>query len=141
MLGDYELPTMPATNITSTCEGLDAADVQRAAEFMASVIHAFQTADPSALASLDHAGGDPRGQKNSYDFNQSLMKRGDKVRAWTARPYTEPDWEVMSYLRHHPSPSVWIDVTLNNGEGDYPICFVCSPDAEGRLRTCYYVDR
>ena|SRR5215204_1047490 len=132
---------MTAPKIAGICENLDATAAQQATEFMASVIHAFEVADPSALQSLDHKGGDPRGRKNSYDFNQSLMKRGDKVRAWSARPYTEPKWDVMRYLRHHPTPSVWIDVTLNNGEGDYPICFICSPDSEDRLRTCYYVDR
>ncbi len=62
-----------------------------------------------------------RGRKNSREFDESLMDGGDKVRGWSARPYTEPDWDIMRMLQHHPPPSVWIDVTLNDGTRDYPI--------------------
>jgi hypothetical protein len=123
------------------CHDLDAADVERVTAFMAAVTRAFELADPDLLEALSHEGGDPRGRRNSYEFNRSLMEGGDKVRSWSARPYTEPKWSIMRTLRHHPPPSIWIDVTLNDGVRDYPYCFACATDADGVLRSCYYVDR
>jgi hypothetical protein len=120
---------------------LDAADVERVTAFMAAVIRAFERTDPDLLEALSHEGGDPQGRRNSYEFNQGLMEGGYKVRSWSARPYTEPKWSIMRTLRHHPPSTIWIDVTLNDGTRDYPYCFACAPDADGVLRSCYYVDR
>jgi len=127
--------------VIGTCHDLDIADVGRVRAFMAKVVRAFALADAAILDAMSHPGGDPRGQSNSREFDQSLMDGGDKVRSWSARPYTEPKWRIMRTLRHHPPPSIWIDVTLNDGTRDYPYCFACAPDADGVLRSCYYVDR
>jgi hypothetical protein len=123
------------------CHDLAPPDVERVMAFMAAVTRAFQLADPDLLEALGHEGGDPRGRRNSYEFNQTLMENGDKVHNWSARPYTEPKWSIMRTFRHHPPPSIWIDVTLNDGTRDYPYCFACAPDEDGVLRCCYYVDR
>ena len=69
------------------------------------------------------------------------MENGDTVRSWSARPYTEPMWSIMRKMQHYPPPSIWIDVTLNDGTRDYPYCFALAPDADGALRSCYYIDR
>jgi hypothetical protein len=132
---------MSTPEACGACHGLGSADVERVVAFMGDVIRAFELADPALLETLSHPGGDPRGRRNSFEFNKSLMAGGDKVRGWSARPYTEPDWEIMQILQHHPPPTIWIDVTLNNGQGDYPLCFACAPDENGVLRSCYYVDR
>jgi hypothetical protein len=132
---------MPDAIVRSECRDLQPNDVERVRAFMAAVVQAFEAADAGALEALRHAGGDPLGRKNSFEFNQSLMKGGDKVRSWSAKPYSEPKWEIMRSLRHHPSPTVWIDVTLHDGRRDYAYCFACSPNYEGALRSCYYVDR
>ena len=133
--------SVDAAGVPGTCEGLGLQDVERVKSFMETVVQAFAKADAAALQALDHPSEDPRGQKNSLEFNQSLMKGGDKVVTWMARPYSGPDWEIMKSKRHDPQPTVWIDVTLNKGQRDYPIYFVCSPNQEGLLRTCHHVDR
>jgi hypothetical protein len=127
--------------VVGTCNDLDAAAVERVTEFMAEVVRAFTLGDAVMLEALSHPGDDPRSRKNSREFDQSLMDGGDKVQSWSARPYTEPKWSIMRMLQHHPPPSVWIDVTLNDGKRDYPICFALAPDADGTLRSCYYIDR
>jgi len=124
-----------------TFRDLDTTDIARVTTFMAAVSRGFELADPDILETLSHKGGDPQGRRNSYEFNQSLMKGGDKVRSWSARAYTEPKWRIMRTLQHHPPPSIWIDVTLNNGTRDYPYYFACAPNAGGVLLSCYYVDR
>jgi hypothetical protein len=69
------------------------------------------------------------------------MDGGDRVRSWTAKRYTKPDWEVMEHSDFHPAPTVWIDVILNNGSRDYEIFFALAPGMDGELRSCYYVDK
>ena len=69
------------------------------------------------------------------------MNGGDKVQNWSARPYTEPKWDMMRMFQYYPPPSVWVDVVLNNGKRDYDYCIVLAPDANGTLRSCYYIDR
>jgi hypothetical protein len=132
---------MPSSKISGTCEGLGPSDVELVTLFVQEVIRAFEIADPFALEALYHPGGDPRGQKNSFEFNRSLMEGGDQVRAWSARPYSEPPWDIMRLFRHHPTPTIWIDVTLNDGNRDYPLYFACSSNKDRVLRACYYVDR
>jgi hypothetical protein len=117
------------------------ADAERAAAFMAKLTQAFEVADATVLKDLSHPGDEPRDRQNTLEFNQSLMDGGDKVQAWTARPYSEPDWEIMEHLRFHPPPTIWIDVTLHDGKREYPLFFACAPDESGDLKSCYYVDR
>jgi hypothetical protein len=122
-------------------ETLSADETTRVQEFMDKVIRAFNSADVVALEDLSHPGDDPRGRANSIEFNKSLIAGGDRVKSWSARPYSDPDWDIMKHMRFHPPPTVWIDVILNDGKRDYPLAFACSPDDNGVLRTCYYVDR
>jgi hypothetical protein len=69
------------------------------------------------------------------------MDDGNKVRTWSARPYTEPTWEIMRTRQHYPPPSIWIDVTLNDGKTDDTENYFVSPDEKGALRACYCIDR
>lgn len=124
-----------------TCHDLATADAKLVKAFMAAVTRAFEGADPDLLDALSHEGGDPKSRRGSYEFMQLLMKRGDKVQSWSARPYTEPKWTIMRTSQFHPPPSIWIDVTLNDGKRDYGIFFSLAPDADGALRSCYYVAR
>ena len=134
-------PPTPPPKIADSIPELAPADAERAKAFMDKVIHAFEIADAMALEDLSHPGDDPRGRKNSIEFNKSLMEGGDKVQSWSARPYSEPDWEIMEHLKHHPPPTVWIEVTLHDGQREYPLVFACAPDEKGDLKSCYYVDR
>jgi hypothetical protein len=136
-----ETKTMSVPEINGQCEGLDAPDVERVTTFMSGVIQAFESCDPFALEKLSHVGGDPRGRKNTFEYRKLLMEGGDKVRAWVARPYSEPKWGIMRSLRHHPNPAIWIEVTLNDGQRDNRVCYACSLNEQGALRICYYVDR
>jgi hypothetical protein len=133
--------SLDAAGVPGTCTDLGPQDRELVKSFMEAVVQAFAKGDAAALQVLDHPGEDQRGQKNSLEFNQSLMEGGDKVIAWAARPYSEPNWDIMKSKRHDPQPTIWIDVTLNNGKRDYPIYFACSPNQEGLLRACHYVDR
>jgi len=123
------------------CENLDSGDEQRVREFMTKITYAFSVANPDILELLSHEGADERDRKNSFDFNQSLMNGGDKVYAWSARPYSEPKWSIMRTVQHHPPPSIWVDVTLNNGKRNYPYCFALALDSTNELRSCYYIER
>jgi len=132
---------MVSPRIAGSMKGLSPADVERVNGFMERVIRAFEVADPNALQEMEHPGGDPRGTRNTFEFNKSLMGGGDKVRSWSAQPYSEPDWEIMEILRFQPPPTIWIEVTLHDGKREYPLAFACLADEEGFLRSCYYVDR
>ena len=123
------------------CHKLDAVDAKRVTAFMAAVTRAYKLAESDLLDALTHDGQDVRARQSTKEFRQSLMEGGDKVQTWSARPYTEPAWSIMRTSQLHPPPSVWIDVTLNNGKRDYPIFFAVAPDEKGRFRSCYYIDR
>lgn len=123
------------------CHKLDAADVKRVTAFMAAVTRAYKLAEPDLLDALTHEEEDLRSRQSTKGFMRSLMEGGDKVRTWSARPYTEPAWSIMRTSQLHPPPSVWVDVMLNNGKRDYPIFFAVAPDEKGFLRSCYYIDR
>ena len=121
---------------------LSVEEEEQVAAFMEKLIQGFNAADAEAVEDgLSHPGGDPRGRTNTIKFNQSLMDGGDRVKSWSARRWTEPDWDVMRYMRFHPQPTIWIDVALFNGKREYPLAFSCSPDGNGVLKVCHYVDR
>ncbi len=132
---------MPIPRIAGTVKGLSPTDVERVNGLMNKIVRAFDTADPVALQETEHSGGDPRGAENTFDFNKSLMDGGDKVRSWSACPYSEPDWEIMKDLRFQPHPTIWIEITLHDGKREYPLAFACAADEKGVLRSCYYAER
>ncbi len=127
--------------VPGTCAGLDATAIARVEAFMALAVGAFALKDAGLLENLFHPGGDPRGRKNSREFDQALMDGGDTIINWTAMPYTEPNWKIMKTLQHHPPPTVWVDVMLNDGNRDYDYFFALAPIESGELRSCYYIDR
>jgi hypothetical protein len=133
--------SMKPSEASGVCQGLSSEDVASVGLFMAAAIRAFELADPAIIEALFHPGFPPRSRQSAFDFNKLLMTGGDKVRSWSARPYTEPAWGVMRRNRHHPPPTIWIDVTLNDGKRDSSYYFACAPDEEGALRSCYYVLR
>jgi hypothetical protein len=130
----------PPVKIAGTVQKLTPVVAERVDAFMSKVIHAFEIGEPVALQALEHPGCDPRTRKNSLDFNKSLMAGGDKVRSWSARPYSEQEWKIMKDLRRHPSPTIWVVITLHDGKREYPLAFACSPNNEGDLGSCHYVD-
>jgi hypothetical protein len=94
--------------VAGSCQDLDAADVVRVTAFMAEVIRAFALGAAALLEPLSHPSADPRDNRNDREFDQGLMDGGDKVTSWSARPYTEPNWEIMrtgSITRRRPSGS------------------------------------
>jgi hypothetical protein len=123
------------------CHELDAADVKRVTAFMAALTRAYELADPDLVDALGHKGEDARSRQGTKDLAWLLMDDGNKVRTWSARPYTEPTWEIMRTQQHYPPPSIWIDVTLNDGKKDDLQCYFVSPDEKGVLRACYCIDR
>lgn len=120
---------------------LTSSEITAAEEFMGHVEAAFENKDANLLERLSHAGGDPRGIKNTIEYNQNLMNGGDRVKSWTAKRYERPDWDYLKTNDFYPEPTVWVDVVLNNGSGDYFIFFALAPNAEGDLRSCYYIDK
>jgi hypothetical protein len=123
------------------CHELDAADVKRVTAFMAELTRAYELADPDLVDALTHEGEDPDFRQAGKDLTWMLMDDGNKVRTWSARPYTEPTWEIMRTRQHYPPPSIWIDVTLNDGKTDDTENYFVSPDEKGALRACYCIDR
>src|SRR5437868_1613519 len=96
-------------NSGGACHNLAEDDVKRVEAFMAVVTRAFERADPDVLDTLYHEGDDADSRRAAHEYMQTLMKRGDRVRCWQARPYTEPKWSIMRRFQHHPSPSIWIE--------------------------------
>jgi hypothetical protein len=129
------------SGVAGSCIDLDAADVEQVTAFLAAATRAFALKDVGLLETLSHPGGDPQGRRNSREFDQSLMVGGDTIQRWAARPYMEPKWRIMREFQHHPPPTIWVDVTLNDGKRDYPYCFALAPGEGGKLLSCYYIDR
>src|SRR5262245_19590777 len=123
------------------CHNLDATDVKRVTAFMAALTRAFKVADPDLVDALAHEGEDPDSRQAGKDLTWMLMDDGNKLRTWSARPYTEPTWEIMRTQQHYPPPSIWSDVTLSDGKKDDLGRYFVAPDGKGVLRVCYCIDR
>ncbi len=130
-----------AADAGGVCRELDVADVKRVRAFMAELTRFYELADPELLDALTHEGEDPDSRQGSKDLTWLLMDDGYKVRTWSARPYTEPTWDIMQKIQHYPPPSIWIDVTLNDGKTDDTENYFVAPDEKGVLRACYCIDR
>ena len=114
---------------------------QPVTQFMAGVIKAFTDCKAAQVVKLTHKGQEKASAKSDREFTQGLMNGGDRVVAWHAKKYRQPNWDVMSYLDFYPKPTVWIDVTLHDGNREYPYVFALAPASDNRLLRCYYVDR
>lgn len=134
-------PDATSTDTSAPIDPLTDLENERARDFMAQVTSAFEARNPQALEQLAHPGGDPRGRENTIKFNQSLMDGGDRVKSWTAKRYSKPDWEYLEDKDFYPAPTVWIDVILNDGSRDYEIFCALAPGTDGEFRSCYYVDK
>ena len=82
---------------------------------MQAAAQAFEDKNPHALAAMQHAGASESGQRNTFDYNQGLMEGGDRIVSWSASPYKEPRWSIMKLYQHHPEPTVWVLVMLDDG--------------------------
>ena len=107
------------TDVSPPIDPLTDLENERARDFMAKVTSAFEARNPQTLEDLSHPWDDPRGRENTIKFNQSLMDGGDRVKSWTAKRYSKPDWEYLEDKDFYPAPTVWIDVVLNDGSRDY----------------------
>ena len=134
-------PDSEVHKIQSNINDLTGNDAKLVNEFMASVILAFSNKSPQSLEDLSHLGDSERDIKNNLEFARTLMDGGDRVQSWTARPYSEPNWEIMEISKFFPEPTIWIDVTLNDGNRNYPFFFALAPNSANQLRSCYYVAR
>ena len=101
--------------ISITFDGLDAGQQQAVTRFMQAAAQAFEDKNPHALAAMQHAGASESGQRNTFDYNQGLMEGGDRIVSWSASPYKEPRWSIMKLYQHHPEPTVWVLVMLDDG--------------------------
>lgn len=127
--------------VKSKTTGLRKADRECVTKFMDQVVKIFESCKAEKLSKLDHKGASAAQDDADLQFAQRLMNNGDRVVAWTARKYTEPSWSIMKHNDFFPAPKLWIDVTLNNGNHDYPFFFALAPAKNGSLRSCFYVDR
>ena len=73
------------------------------------------------------AGASESGQRNTFDYNQGLMEGGDRIVSWSASPYKEPRWSIMKLYQHHPEPTVWVLVMLDDGRRQTEYCFALAP--------------
>jgi hypothetical protein len=124
-----------------TCHDLTDDDAKRVSSFMATLSNIFERANTDLLDALNHGGRDPESRRSLHEFIQMLIRAGDKVRSWSARPYTEPKGGRFRTRQHHPPPSIALDVTLNNGKRDYGIYIALAPDSNGVLLSCHEVNR
>ena len=128
-------------DISITFDGLDAGQQQAVTRFMQAAAQAFEDKNPHALAAMQHAGASESGQRNTFDYNQGLMEGGDRIVSWSASPYKEPRWSIMKLYQHHPEPTVWVLVMLDDGRRQTEYCFALAPTEDGGLKSCYYIDR
>ena len=94
---------------------------------MQAAAQAFEDKNPHALAAMQHAGASESGQRNTFDYNQGLMEGGDRIVSWSASPYKEPRWSIMKLYQHHPEPTVWVLVMLDDGRRQTEYCFALAP--------------
>ena len=69
------------------------------------------------------------------------MEGGDRIVSWSASPYREPRWSIMKLYQHHPEPTVWCSVMLDDGRRQTEYCSRSRRPRRRPQESCYYIDR
>ena len=132
------------TEAASTCEGLSDSQAKSATSFVDKVIEIISQRKIWYFRDLhfNHCPDDRRNDSTCINFHMELCENETKtIVSWRARPFSPPDTPYYKTHKFDPEPTIWIEVLLNDGKRDIEANFVCSPDDEGVLKACHWVDR
>ncbi|QDT11000.1 hypothetical protein [Planctomycetes bacterium K23_9] len=132
------------TGIVTSCEGLSLDQQASVEEFMAKVVAIYDDQKICDVQDLhfDQCPDDPRNDTTCVNHHMHLCENEHKtVYAWNARPFSPPDTPYYEKHKFNPDPTIWIEVTLQDGRSEHTANFVCCPNSDGKLQACHWIDR